>query len=288
MILKRRDKLIAKTTDFLGHKLVAGTYHGFVDRLHANLPHPVLRHTVHDSVKGLLKKELTPERLSAVAWRLAGNLDQLFNQQAVPEWNGQKAFEWVPAQVCDVRVVRRYGHLVNLLTFQSLGGTVVPRKLVQTWSLKKTNYLVVYRSPSGLGFGFGRSRVNGRGEQTGQGLYRNPAQLYGMRCFLLLDPVRSQTDPVAIEVGHSGATMAYNRRLIEGRDRSQTPCLKGLPRTLECYACPYGIDRCVLATHDATYRKGTCPRCAQAGFFDPKEDEHPELCLTCVYEERKA
>lgn len=279
--------MIAKCTDFLGHKLVAGTYQAFVDRLHENLPHPVLRNTVHESVKGLLKKELTPELLQNVTWRLAGNLDQLFHQQAVPEWNGQKAFEWVPAQVCEVQLTRRFGKLVNLLTFQSLGGTVVPLKIVQTWSIKKTNYLAVYRNQSGLGFGFGRSRINSRGEQQNSGLYRNLSQFYGMRCFLLIDPARSQTEPIAVEIGHSGASMAYNRQLIQGRDRSQTPCLKGLPKALECFACPYGVDRCVLATHTATYRKGTCPRCSQLGFFDPLEIEHPDLCLTCIQEERK-
>lgn len=287
MTLKRRDKLTAKTSDFLGHKLVAETYHAFVDRLHANLPDLILRQTVHESVKHLLKKELTAELLFSVAWRLAGNLDKLLEQQPVSEWNGQKEFEWIPTQVCEVQTVRRFGQLVNLLTFQSLGGSVVPLQLTQTWSFKKTNYLAVYKNLSGYGFGFSRSRINGRGEQQCAGLYRNPSQFYGLRCFLLLDPARSQPDPFAIEVGHTNATTHYNKRLIEGRDRSRTPCIQGLSASLECYACPYGVDRCVLATHEATYSRGTCPKCECVGFFDPLEIEHKSLCLTCVREERK-
>lgn len=248
----------------------------------------MLRNTVHESVKGLLKKELTPERLQAVAWRLAGNLDRLLSQQAVPEWNGQKEFEWVPAHVCDTQIVRRFGKLVNLLTFQSMGGSVVPLKIVQTWSIKKTNYLAVYRNPAGLGFGFGRSRINSRGEQRSSGLYRNLSQFYNMRCFLLLDPNLSQTEPGVAEIGHSASSMLYNKQLIQSRDRSQTPCLKGLHKSLECFICPYGVDRCVLATHPVTYRKGICPRCSQLGFFDPQEIQHPDLCLACVQEERKS
>jgi hypothetical protein len=267
--------------------MVAGTYQAFVDRLHANLPGFVLRQTVHESVKHLLKKELTADLLFKVAWRLAGNIEKLLEQQTVSEWNGQKEFEWIPVQVCDIQTVRRYSKLVNLFTFQSLGGSVVPLKLTQTWSFKKTNYLAVYRNMSGYGFGFSRSRINGRGEQQNAGLYRNPSQFYGLRCFLLLDPIRSQSDPVAVEVGHTSATTHYNKRLIEGRDRSRTPCIKGLAANLECYMCPYGIDRCALATHEATYKRGTCPKCEQVGFFDPLEIEHPKLCLTCVQEERK-
>lgn len=271
----------------MGHKLVAGEYQAFVDKLHAQLPFPILRQTVHDSIKSLLKKELTEARLVATAWRMAANLSRLSEQQPVPEWNGQQFFEWVPMQVCGVQQVRQYGKLAYLFTFQSLGGTIVPLRMTQTWSPKKTSYLAVYRNVQGNGFGFGRSRINGRGEQQGRGLYRNVQQFYGLRCFLLLDPKRSQKEPFAIEIGHTGATMAHNKQLITERDRKQTPCRQGLVHQPECYACPYGLDRCALATHEATYRQGTCPRCAQFGFFDPLETEHPELCLACVYIERK-
>lgn len=285
--MKRRDKLTAKSSDFLGHKLVAGTFQAFVDRLHANLPGLVLRHTVHESVKHLLKKELTQDLLVDTAWRLAGNLEKLLEQQPVPKWNGQKEFEWIPAQVCEIQTVRRFGNLVNFLSFQSLAGSVVPLRLTQFWSFKKTNYLSVYKNSSGYGFGFSRSRINSRGEQQNTGLYRNPMQFYGLRCFLLLDPVRSQPDPFVIEVGHTSATTEYNKRLIEGRDRARTPCIKKFPNTLECYMCPIGVDRCVLATHEATYERKLCPKCACVSFFDPTEIEYPELCLTCSREERK-
>lgn len=279
---------MVEASEFLNRKLVSMTYQSFVDSLHRNLPHPVLRTTVHDSVKNLLKKNLTPELLHDVAWRLAGNLGRLSDQQAVPEWNGQYALEWVPAQICDVRATNRLGKTVNLITFQSLSGTIVPHKLTQTWSIKKTKYLAVYRNAQGFGFGFNRSKINSRGEQQNSGMYRNSIQFYGARCFLLLDPKMSKLEPFIMEVGHSGASTLYNKRLIKGRDRTQTPCLKGLPSSLECYACPYGIDRCVLATHEATYQKGSCPRCSRLGFFDPLEIEYSNLCLNCVQEESKS
>jgi hypothetical protein len=287
LILSRRDKLASSCTDFLGHRLIEGTYHAFVDRLHANLPHPILRQVVHDSVKGLLKRELTEAELVAVAWRLAGNTGRLADMETVPEWNGQRGFEWVPSEVCDTRLIRHHGKLANLFSFQSLAGTIVPLRISQVWSFKKTSYLATYRNPAGYGFGFGRSRINGRGEQQGRGLYRNLGQFYGLRCFLLIDPKRSQAEPVAIEIAHTGATMAHNRTLIEGRDRSRTPCLKKLSGNLECFNCPYGVDRCEMATHEITYSRGTCPLCQKIGFFDSSELEHPELCLSCLQIERK-
>ena len=287
MVLKRRTKLISSLNEFLSQRLEGDTFFVFVDRVQAALPDGISRNTIHHSVKYLLKKDLTPALLSEMSWRLAGNVNQLVGNKPVPQWTRQRNFEWIPAQVCEIQTVRKYKQLMHELVFQSLAGTIVPRKLCQSWSLKKTNYLATYRNDKGLGFGFGRSRINNRGEQTGQALFYDIRQFYGLRCFLLLDPQRSCPDPFAIEVGHTHATMAYNKQLIVARDRSRSPCLKGLPDTAECYHCPCGTDRCVLATHSRTYVPGLCPRCQIQGFVDPAELEYHNMCLNCVFELRK-
>lgn len=287
-VLVNRDKLIGALASFTGKKLEASSFNSFVSKLHAALPDSILKMTVHNSVKNLVSRELTKTLLLETCWRMAGNLPLLSQHRPVTQWLHQADFEWVPARVCDVYAHKQFKQLVYTFTFQSLAGTVVPKKLIQTWSFKKTQYLATYRSNKGFGFGFSRSRVNGRGEQCNQGLLLDVHQFYGLQCFLLLDPKRSKQDPFVIEVGHSHATMMHNRRLITARDRSQTPCLKGFPITHECFRCPYGVDKCVLATHQITYSKSKCNRCDQISFLDPLETDYTGFCIACADIERKS
>jgi hypothetical protein len=268
--------------------MVAEDFQAFVDVLHAELPRNILRCTILNSLKGLLKKTLDADLLFETCWRLAGNVERLLDQEPVPVWNQQTQFEWVPAEICDVSTVKRFGKLENRFVFTSLAGSIVPRKLVQRWSFRKTYYLTTYRDEHNHGFGFGRPRMNGRGEQMGRLLFYDIRQFYGLQCLLLLDPTRSTTDPVATEIGQTGAMTQYNRNLLLQRDRSETPCIHGLDARQECYTCPYGTDRCVNATHSATYSVGDCPRCTKFSFFDPNEEDHLGICVNCVAEERKS
>ena len=275
-------------TQFLGHKLVAETFQAFIDVLHAELPRNILRSTVLNSVKGLLKKNLDADLLFETCWRLAGNVERLLDQEAVPVWGKQTKFEWVPAEICEAATVKRFNRLENQFVFASLAGSIVPLKLVQRWSFKKTYYLTTYRDEYGHGFGFGRHRMNGRGEQLGRRLFYDVRQFYGLQCLLLLDPTRSMTEPIATEIGQTGAMAKHNRDLLRQRDRTETACVKGLGDDQECYNCPYGTDRCVNATHSTTYKKGKCPRCERLGFFDPAEEDHLGICVNCVFEERRS
>ena len=77
MIIKRRDNIVKGLTQYLGHKLIAEKFQSFVDSVHRRLPDGILRSTVLESVRNLLKKELTPEDLITTSWRLAANLDLL-------------------------------------------------------------------------------------------------------------------------------------------------------------------------------------------------------------------
>ena len=268
--------------------MVAGKFQGFVDTMHINLPDNILRDTVLNSVKGLLKKRLTDQMLHETCWRVAGNLESLLDQKPVPVWTRQTKFEWIPAEVCEVQTVRRYHSLTHRLVFQSLAGSIVPRRVVQHWSFRKTSYLATFRDEHNHGFGFGRHKLNRRGEQLGHCLYYDVRQFYGLRCLLLLDPERSKLDPEATEVGHTGSLVHHNRELIRLRDRQETPCVKGLPDTQECFACPYGTDICPNATHPTTNKRGSCPRCGAKGFFDTDEEDHPGICINCVFQERRA
>jgi hypothetical protein len=279
--------MVAALTDYLGQTLQGDAFFLFVDAVQNALPNGISRITVHNSVKHLLKKELTRWLLVETCWRLAGNINALVGSKPVARWTRQENFEWIPGQICEIQTIKKHGQLMHEMSIQSLSGSIVPAKLNQLWSLKKTSYLATYRNEKGLGFGFGRSRVNRRGEQTGRNLFYDVRQFYGLRCYFLLDPKKSQPDPVAIEVGHTAATMNYNRTLIVARDRTITSCIKGLPDTQECYHCPYGTDKCVLATHAKTYTIANCSCCCQSGFFDPAEREYSTMCVNCVFTERK-
>jgi hypothetical protein len=284
-LFKQRDSLVENLNDFVGKELVAQTYHDFVDRLHQELPDGILRCVIHDSVQLLLKQRLSSRQLFEICWRLVANVEELRSVRPVLPWERQKAYEWIPVQICGVETQRKDKELQNVFTFQALAGSVVPQTLVQSWSVKKTNYLAKYRTEKNFGFGFGRSRVNRRGTQLGKGLYLDSRQFYNLRCWLLLDPARSKNVPFAIEVGHTAATTAYNKELITLRDRTQNPCLKGFD--LECYVCPFGAKDCVLATHALTYRKQSCTRCKQPEYVDPAELEYPGKCLRCTMELKK-
>ncbi len=281
-ILAHRDKLVSKLVSFVGGKLEGDLFHSFVDSLHEALPEDILKSTVHNSIKNLLTEELTQALLLETCWRMAGNIPTLMRHRPVTQWLFQSDFEWIPASVSDVFTSKQHKQLVNTFTFQSLAGTLVPRKLMQTWSLKKTHYLATYRNEKGLGFGFCRSRINSRGEQRSQNLLSNVHQFYGLQCFLLLDPKRSQQDPFIVEIGHSYATVLHNRKLIAARDRQQTPCLKGFPATHECFCCPYGIDRCELATHNLTYIRSKCKCCEKLSFLNVEETDYLGFCTVCA------
>ena len=285
-VISKRDKLTKELTPFLGHKVIGETFQSIVDRLHKALPVGVLRETVLLSLKHLLRSELTPNIALATCWRLAGNLERLKDHKPVPEWRCQHELEWAPAQVTDTKVFRKFKKFEFHVEFLVLAGTATNMQVFQKWSYKKLQYLATYRNEFGHGFGFGRHRLNRRGEELGKLLFMDVKQFYGLRCFLLLDPERSRDEPVASEIRNTAATMAYNRQLLKGRDRTVTPCVKGLADTQECFTCPYGKDFCEFATHKLSYRVGICPACDQKGFFDPADRVYANECTVCAYKQR--
>ena len=284
-IIKRRDTLTKATTSFLGHKLVEGQFEGFVDTLHKELPTGILRQTVQSSVVGLLKKELDSRKLLNTCWRLAANVDTLKMQVPVNDWQFQEKNEWVMAQVTDTRVQKNLSKLEYHISFKVLSGTPASMSLTERWSSKKLHYLARYRDEQNNGFGFGRSRLNGRGEQTGKLLFLDIKQFFGLRCLLLVDAENSKDYLAVSEIGHTNSTMCYNKELLKNRDRQQTPCVKGIDNQ-ECFFCPYGTDKCSFATHEVSYAWQTCNVCQEFGFADPTDDEYANTCITCANSER--
>jgi hypothetical protein len=289
-IYARRDNLSSALTQFLGRTMVGADFQAFVDALHNKLTVssvPVLREVVKNSVKDVLKKNLTEDLLRNVCWRIAGNLSKLRAQEPAPEWTIQWETEWVIAQISSVYTVGRGRKVSHNLTFEIQSGSPTLQKINQKWSAKKIKYLAKHRNDKQLGFGFGRSRTNSKGEQLGTLLLQDVRQFYGLRCWLLIDAALSTEEPFAVEVGHTSSTMGYNRDLLKLRDRSHTACSKGLPSSQECHMCPYGRDKCKAATHAQSYVLKQCKLCEAKQFFDKEDLEFPEYCVNCAYGIRK-
>lgn len=245
--------------------------------------------SVTNSIKSLAGKELTDKLLLELCWRIAANVDVMWVGKPVIDWDFQKEFEWIPVFIEEVYVVKQDGRLKNRFIFQSLAGSVVPRKLVQNWSFEKTTHLATNRDHKDLGFGFNRSRLNRRGENTAKNLFWDYRQFAGLRCFLLLDPVKSKArnEPTATEVGHSLSTMNYNKKLITRRDRGVTPCFHELSDSIECHQCPYGTDKCEMATHPRSYVVIQCKQCKTKGYCDRGDKLYDNMCVNCASIRRK-
>jgi len=285
-IKNRRDKLTSELTSFIGHKLIDSVFYDFINKLHNALPSGILNDTVLNSNKSLAGKVLTASSLRNTCWRLAANIDRLTDQVAVPNWTAQDCFEWVVAEVIRVRPVMAGKNVANKLTFKILSGTPTSLTLDQTWSNKKINYLARFKDEKNYGFGFGYSRVNGRGEQTGRLLFVDSKQFFGLHCLLLIDPDQSKDTPVASEIGHTGATTTHNQALLKGRDRQQTECVKKIAGNPECFLCPLGREKCVYATHSVSYNLAICSLCQRKGFVDSTDIEYKNLCISCARKER--
>lgn len=285
-IKTRKQKLFTGLSNFIGQVLVDVTFHSFIDRLHALLPANILRNTVVNSNKSLVAKTLTVSLLQDTCWRMAGNIESLLYQKAVPVWMSQAQPEWVAASIIRTRLVKIRNQAATCFTFRILSGTPTTLTLTQTWSNKKSHYLAKFRDEQNHGFGFGTSRTNSRGEQTGRLLFVDTRQFFGLQCLLLIDPELSKDSPVASEVGHTGATMGHNQRLLKGRDRLESDCIKKLPGNPECFCCPIGVDKCIYGTHPQTYTVAVCSLCGQKGFVDSADIEYKGLCIQCARKER--
>lgn len=282
-IVEKKHMLFNNLSPFQDKVLSGSTYNDFLETLLEVVPSGVLKTTLDNNFKYLLGSKLELTKINNLSFFIAGNIDVLVNRNIIVAAKID-SLAWAASQIIDVNTVKRNGSLMHSFQFRILTGPLASQVMTQYWSFKKTAYLAVYRNDHNVGFGFNRSKINSKGEQRNKLIFNDIRQFYGLRCFLLFDPSRSQELPYIAEVGHRPSTMEYNQSLLKARDRSVTDCLKGLSHNPECYRCPYGIDKCQIATHAKTYLKGTCPICNRLSFFDPQDTKK---CVDCVIRELK-
>ena len=282
-IVYRQYELLYKLKDFDNTVLTGTHYDSFLETILECLPNSVLKKTLDNNFKYLLGKPIDINKITNLTYLIAGNLEALINSQIITTPIITE-FSWAGAQIIDCSTQKKGNGLSHLIQFKILTGPLASQVMSQYWSFKKTAYLAVYRNDKNLGFGFNKSRINSKGDQRNKLIFNDLRQFYGLRCFVLFDPTRSQEVPYISEIGHKSSTMTYNQKLLRGRDRALTDCVKKIQSNPECYRCPYGVDRCMFATHSSTYLRGSCSVCKKTSFFDPKD---LSMCVDCTIRELK-
>lgn len=287
-IIARSNRLYAGLSRFDGCKLEKDDFYNFAASVIKLLPQNVSAAAVMDSLNGLVHKKVDLPFLFNFSWRLGANVDKLCNGKPVMEWEFQSGYEWVASKIVGVSPAKKGSRVLTRLDFIIISGSPVGIKTSQYWSNKKSHYLATYRDSQGLCFGFGKSKLNKKGEQKGKLLFSNVKQFYGLQCLLLIDPTKSGEKPVACEIGHCSATMAHNRDLITKRDRDHSDCIHiaKFRNNPDCFYCHYGKDRCRLATHDRTYKKVDCGICGKSAFSDPADLQYAGVCIKCALKEK--
>ena len=285
-VFSRREQMFQAAMKYAGHIVKGDVYHCLIDCFHQMLPHNVNRETVEKSLKALLGKTWDKTLAFNTAWRLSANLNKLLAGTPVPAFMGQFEAEWMPAQIVGVADEHIHGKFKHKFQFLVLAGSLAGIKIYQSWSVNKMFYLASYRTDKNLGFGFGKPRMNKKGEQLGSLLFYVAEQYFGLRCYLLIEGDKL-FQPVIREIAFSSSTFAYNRKLLTKRDRTKTDCKLKLPQNPECYSCPFGVDKCPVAVRPLTLSLITCPSCNAKGYTNPADFDYPGLCIKCVKEFRK-
>lgn len=277
-VFRLRDDLAAVLAhEYAGGVLPPDGLAGFVARACQVLSDtaPVDPAAVAGSLRTLAGVRLSRKLIRETAWRLAGNLPRLTAGESVGPWRGQRAPEWVPAQVLSVTPRRGSagGRLRYRVAWKILAGTPCPLQAEVSWGLKTLAYL----SPR---FGFTRARDGGWSPRP----FADPSLLVSMRAEVLIDPAECKDGPGFKELRFAYQPLKdWNRELHRYRLRAEPGygCRYRLPASLPCHRCAVGVRDCRAATHPATYTPGPCPGCGRDdALFDPAAPA--KACVNCT------
>ena len=254
------------------NKLYKGkNFDGFVRGLWSLFPQKFRYSVLFSSVSYLAGVKLTPERLSALAWRLAGNQDRLINHaRAVLPWKVQRYDEIVPAQIIDVKLARggRRGlELGHDVTFKILGGTPCPQKIKQWWSFRRARFFATYKDkevPGCFGFHSFPDKAENRV------VFQDTKELYSLCCLLVISAELSDEEgPQFSKITHSAQTTLWNKTQLKYRKRGPGyECPHDMPESLYCFQCSKGMSSCRAAVHKQDYVLRQCVKCQEEQWHD--------------------
>jgi hypothetical protein len=264
LIKKRRNEIANLLLEkYVGVSLVGGVVHALATDLTAMLPATVSQVAVFDTVRVLAGTMLDAQTAKTIAWRIAGNVDQLIDGQAVLAWTRQLHDEIVPVSVENVLPTKRKNDFGYIFQCRVLAGSSCPMLFSQFVSSRGCRALSRVVGFSNTPWGLH--------QYAGIGQYFVKLQFYAH-----VEAARSRDKPVFHQISVSSGMLKHNKQLIEVRCRTK-PCPDGFEHA--CVNCPTGYGECSFAVHPHTYVEQHCRNCDKVEFFDP---ESPGvMCLAC-------
>lgn len=280
--VETRDTLRSSVVNFVGKKLEGSDWYELVSTVQACLPKGITAVTVRESLRYLVGSVLTDREFKALTWRLAGNLPRLRRNRWVTQWKGQFNDEWVPAQIVDVVLTKKYQKLGHEVHFRVVGGLSCPCVIRRWWSFDQQRYFAYFQDDKGKGFGFSRNR----GDTKPGYPFSDARQFVQLRCQLLMTPDSCRDGPGFSQIGFNASARDWNMDVQHRRFRRQAKyeCPMNYPNTWPCYRCMIGQDQCPQAVHLRTYVVKSCIVCGEDSA--PFEDDKAELCVNCETKER--
>jgi hypothetical protein len=266
-VLKLRDKLVEKVFEPRYHDTPEREHFDYlVTALADATNYKYTRDVLYESARELTGVELTPALCFEFAWRLAGNVDRLANEQPVRHWQGQGQDEWAPLQI--IRIVQsrnRFGEYGHLASVRILSGTACP--LVMTRYLSRA-------------FASGLARKAGFSQRNGHYPYTDAKQLVNIRFVGQIEAAKSTQEPKFGPIHCPPSMLEFNREILRLRLRL-TPCPNKW--THPCHRCVVGYETCFAATHRYDYVKAHCLSCGLTTYFDPEDTSGH--CIECTTKE---
>jgi len=242
-ILQLRDRIADKGFEmFYGYTPVGGAFDDLVDQVHrclSKVRKPVLR----TSLEHLAGQRLDRQTIYDTAWRLAGNMERLRQDEPVLPWSRQKCREWVPIQVMSYEPhATKRGQLGGMFRVRILAGTPCPMILRVFWPITACTMI---------------ARHCGYTARWHAYPFADRSELVNMRLLALIDPeLCKPNQPRFFKVASAPALLKWNRNIIQKRFRKggnkPWPC--PLDYTHRCFECHVGYLDCPAATHRETIR----------------------------------
>lgn len=261
-IIDRRDNLFTHAFQpYIGSRLVGDTVRDVTNDVLGQLPQTVSRDAVFESMRVLAGTTLTRAGAKELAWRLAGNVDQLIEGNPVHPWVRQLHDEAVPVRIERLRHSNRRDLKGWTLICRALAGSPCPMVFPQFFSDRSCKAI---------------ARTLGFSAPWGRYPFSTPLYFVGLMFFAHLEAERSHETPYFKTVSNTSGLKKQNCAKLEVRCRAR-PCPRGF--THDCAKCWLGYNECPAAIYPQTLVQRECMNCATIGFFEP--DDEGVICMNC-------
>lgn len=225
------------------------------------------RAAVVETLRPLAGGILTPDMLSLLAARVAGNGDTLATGRPISlvYTAAPRSVDNAILYISRVQLVKdRFGKYLHQLSLDSLSGDSAGVSF--EWAVTRPAANVV---ASRVGFSAPWDKY----------AFLDPAQLSGIYMYAVVGGSDYSSEPTVKEILDVPALIKYNRAsVLKLRCRVGETCPNRLANP--CHMCALGRDRCRAAVHKLSYVYGNCLICnTRNAIFDPEAST--TMCITC-------